>query len=134
MDGAAKRLRHAKKLVRADKFELGHPRATECFPIVSKSEGPEKYEFIYCESEFFGEHEQSHGGMILRWGCKGIGFGEISFSDSKKADRLIIDTECMSDAFVNSALEYAVRLHPEYARNELFRKFFMLDSYNSYSR
>ena len=41
-------------------------------------------------------------GVILGWGCPGIGFGQLTFR--LVDEKLEIDTECMSDAFVIAVL------------------------------
>lgn len=37
-------------------------------------------------------------GFVIRWGCKGVGFGEFAFA--KKGDKVYCDNECMSREFV----------------------------------
>ena len=46
------------------------------------------------------------GGIVIRWGCSGVGWGEVIIGQS--GDQINIDTECMSDKFL-AALFRALR-------------------------
>lgn len=45
----------------------------------------------------------SNGGFNIRWGAKGIGFGEITFSKNRK-NKLCVQSECMGKEFVKKVL------------------------------
>lgn len=49
--------------------------------------------------------KHNSGGFIIRWVCKDIGFGELTFYVDKKG-KLFCETECMSRAFVDKVVEH----------------------------
>jgi hypothetical protein len=57
--------------------------------------------------EAWGEWENNNGGIKIHWSTDDIGFGEIAiFKD--KDNKIILDTECMSKAFVKAVLDRLV--------------------------
>lgn len=59
------------------------------------------------EIETWGEWENNNGGMKIHWSTDDIGFGEITILKDKN-NNIIIDSECMSKAFVKAALDKMV--------------------------
>lgn len=45
--------------------------------------------------------------IVIRWSCQGIGFGELALIFDDKG--LKVDSECMSDEFVISALKETIK-------------------------
>jgi len=48
------------------------------------------------------------GGFIIRWVCKDIGFGELTFYKNPKG-KLVCETECMSESFVRQVMEHFLK-------------------------
>lgn len=66
---------------------------------------PKTYEFQYINLDVFGSNHKHHdGGFIIRWGCKGIGFGEATFVNDKERG-LIVETECMGKEFLEALMK-----------------------------
>ena len=57
-----------------------------------------KYEFTKVTLELWSPNERNDGGFVLRWGCKGVGFGEFAFA--KEGDKVVCDNECMGKGFI----------------------------------
>jgi len=82
----------------------------EVFNEESHEEG-DPYEFTYVE---MGEvRKESQPGIIFNWGCKKIGFGQITIVTHE--DGLYIDDECMSKEFIKEMFNYYI---DEYYKKE----------------
>ncbi len=104
MDEKAKeRLEEAKRLVREGKIVIPEG-AQHCLPVRDKKDRPKEYEFVYCRPQFFGPHKGNNGGVIIQWGCKGVGFGEVALYLDKD-NTLKLDTECMNDKFIEALFQ-----------------------------
>ncbi len=42
------------------------------------SKDPSRWDITDAEISFWGPHERNEGGMVIRWGTKGAGFGEFT--------------------------------------------------------
>ena len=49
--------------------------------------------------------KHNKGGFIVRWTCKNIGFGELTFYTNTKG-KLVCSTECMSKTFVDAVMRH----------------------------
>jgi len=66
-----------------------------------------KYEFTHTSiSSAWGPWDRNDGGFIISWGCKNVGFGELTFSI--KNGETHCDSETMSREFIKQALEHLV--------------------------
>jgi len=66
-----------------------------------------KYEFTYSEiTSVWGPWEKNEGGFIVSWGCKNIGFGELTFFIRDGVSHC--DSETMSKDFIKQTLEHLV--------------------------
>jgi hypothetical protein len=84
----------------------------------SNAETPKEYKFLGHEVIFF--KNEIYTGWVIKWAAEGIGFGEVTFStclqDHPREDGTFwakkgesrLDTECMSEAFVNALIKHAV--------------------------
>lgn len=61
-----------------------------------------KYDFTYVKLGYVFDN-QSGRGFVLKWSCKGIGFGELTFISA--GDKVKCETECMSAGFVKTVLD-----------------------------
>jgi len=76
-----------------------------------------KYEF-----EYTSVANPRLGVIVISWGAKNLGFGEATFL-LKENGSFHIDTECMSDAFIEELLAYAAKnssRDPEEAPKECY--------------
>ena len=103
--------RRAVAAIKAGQVAFAHPKAAECFPVVIGAEKSKttRILFRYCHATFFGpsRKRQTKGGMVLQWGGRGIGFGEITISFNA-GGQLVVDTECMGPRFTRAALKHWV--------------------------
>ena len=60
-----------------------------------------KYDFKYAAIDI------RQNAFKIKWGCEGIGFGELFFR-VKEDGTTEIQTECMSDQFVHELFEYLI--------------------------
>jgi len=60
-----------------------------------------KIEFVYAETEI------RDGNMLISWGAKNVGFGQLEVSVLEDG-KLIMYTECMGKEFAKSLFEYIV--------------------------
>lgn len=107
-----------KKAIRqmaAKAMELGwSPNA----PAADAKQAMNEPEFVYVKmGEIWGPWKRkgglgNDGGFILRWGAKGVGFGELTFSF--KAGKMVCSTECMGQKFVQAALRHFFTTSVEY--------------------
>ena len=61
-----------------------------------------KYEFGYVRLGYSFDNITGQG-FVLKWSCKGVGFGELTFI--KDGDKTKCETECMSSEFVQAVLD-----------------------------
>jgi hypothetical protein len=61
-----------------------------------------KYEFGYVRLGYSFDNITGEG-FVLKWSCKGVGFGELTFI--KDGDKTKCETECMSPGFVQAVLD-----------------------------
>lgn len=64
-----------------------------------------EYNFVYADCRAFINEE--YRGMVVEWGCEGIGFGELTMCFDEKGE-VTMDTEGMSNEFVKALLNYVV--------------------------
>ena len=49
--------------------------------------------------------KHNKGGFVIRWVCKDIGFGELTFYVNPKG-KLVCSTECMNKAFTDAVMKH----------------------------
>ena len=64
-----------------------------------------QYEFTDVEiTSSWGKWEKNDGGFIISWGCKNVGFGELTFFS--KDGKTHCDSEAMGKEFIKQALAH----------------------------
>lgn len=61
-----------------------------------------KYVFDYVYMDYSFDNMTGQG-FVLKWSCKGIGFGELTFVKNDR--KVVCETECMSPEFVRAVLD-----------------------------
>ena len=65
-------------------------------------------QFVYVRlGDTWDKHLYNDGGFVLEWGVKNFGFGTLTFI--KHGDKVICDTETMSNDFVSKVFEEFVK-------------------------
>jgi len=83
----------------------------EALSSESRKEG-EPYEFLYVSMSEVSKHAQP--GIIFDWGCKKVGFGQITIVTDEEG-KLRIDDECMSKKFIKEMFSFYI---DEYYKKE----------------